>query len=344
MVLTVLAGLAKLGRQKQALRLEYCLPSDGCCATRYPLLSRAVSIKEMAQRLFHWLTEVRRRTSVIPALCVVLNVGHGWSQGSVAGRTDSVVERPEQISGVWETQNGTSVIGIDIEVTTAVKGNPTTLRGVEQFFKYAQIAVFERRGAEWAFGDANWFSTDAEGTNWSKNHLEMRGMVHPPKGEPEIAVDLQFDPGTESWSGRFHRGKVDRVVTLRRPHARSGKRPSPFVGTWKRNDDMNNCVHIAEELDGRLVAWSDDLIAPGTIRYANGLKTPAETLESYGSIVQINAQEGDSIALELKALNPTCCSIPMGGILSHDQRFIRSADNRADREWRRVAGDSCRPE
>ena len=102
------------------------------------------------------------------------------------GRPASVVERPEEISGVWETENGASVIGIAIELTTAVKGSPATLGGVEQLFKYAQIAVFERRRAEWVFGDANWFSTDAEGTQWSKDHLEMRGMVNPPKGEPEM--------------------------------------------------------------------------------------------------------------------------------------------------------------
>ena len=107
---------------------------------------------------------------------------------------------------------------------------------------------------------------------------------------------------------------------------------------------MNNCVHITQEQDGSLVAWSDDLIAPGALRHANGLKPPAETLESYGSIVQANAQDAESIRLEMKALNPICCSIPMGGILSHDHRFIRSADNRADRAWRKVAGNSCRPE
>lgn len=298
----------------------------------------------MTRHLLLSLTKASRRTSGILAICAVLCVGHGWSQGHAIGRPASLVERPEEISGVWETENGSSVIGIAIGLTTAVKGSPATLRGVEQLFNYAQIAVFERGGAEWVFGDANWFSTDAEGTHWSKDHLEMRGMVNPAKREPEIAVDLRFDPVTESWSGRFHRGEVDRIVTLRRPHRPSNQPQSPFVGTWKRNDDMNNCVHITQEQDGSLVAWSDDLIAPGAPRCANGLKPPAETLESYGSIVQANAEDAESIRLGMKALNPVCCSIPMGGILSHDHQFIRSADNRAARAWRKVAGNSCRPE
>jgi len=298
----------------------------------------------MTRSRFGRLPGNARLSACILALSAGLCADGGRAQDYATGRVGSIIEQPEKVSGIWETENGTGVIGIDIELMTTVKGAPATLKGVPQFFRYAQIAVFERRGAAWAFGDANWFTTDAGGARWSENHLEMHGMTNPPKGAPEIVVDLRFDPRTKSWSGRFHRGQVDRVVTLLRPHRRRVQAQSPFVGTWKRGDVMNNCVHVAQEADGQLVAWSDDLIAPGAMRYANGLKPPAETLEEYGSVVQVSAEDGDRIRMELKVLSAMCCSIHTGGILSSDHKYIRSADDRADREWRRVEGDSCRPQ
>jgi hypothetical protein len=68
---------------------------------------------------------------------------------------------------------------------------------------------------------------------------------------------------------------------------------------------MNNCLHIAQAKDGALVAWSDDLMAPGTKRYAKGLHPPDETLEQFGSFAKIATLSIKSVLIELKAF-PLC--------------------------------------
>ena len=109
---------------------------------------------------------------------------------------------------------------------------------------------------------------------------------------------------------------------------------------------MNNCLHIAQAEDGALVAWSDDLMVPGTMRYANGLHPPDETLDQFGSFAQIATPSARAVVIELKALTPGCCSVFTGGVLTDDAGSIQgdlAPRGRAasDPAWMRVRGNSC---
>jgi hypothetical protein len=102
---------------------------------------------------------------------------------------------------------------------------------------------------------------------------------------PEIQLDLTFDPVFDRWSGRFRRGTFDRSVTLFRPHPEIAVAKSPFVGTWSRPGLGNNCLHIVQIGSASLAGWSDDLVATGAIRYANGIRPPVETLSTMGRLL-----------------------------------------------------------
>jgi hypothetical protein len=255
-----------------------------------------------------------------------------------------IVQHPELISGVWEAREGSSFIGLQIHVMTEVKGMPRTLQGVDQTFLAADIEVYERDGPERKVGDGNWYQDNSPGVEWSGWHLRIRPTEA--RVKPIISIDLTLNPTSETWTGHYHRGSVDREVVLTRPRRGQNDVPSPFVGTWRRSL-MNNCLHIAQAEGGALVAWSDDLIAPGNMRYATGLHPPARTLEQFGSIAQIATPSARSVVVELKALSAGCCSIFTGGKLSDDSRTIQSdaaprtktGGNSAS--WTRVRGNSC---
>lgn len=312
-------------------------------------LFRAWCLNESMTKLLSRRARLCERACVSGLACALLATfpcrpeDHAEGTARLRG---SVLQHPEQMSGVWEAENGATVIGLEIDLTTRVKGDSRTLQGVDQFFQNAQIEVFERaRRAQWAVGNGNWFADDSAGVEWSGTHLEIRSAAAPAAGIPEIQVDLRFDPRAEPWTGRFHRGHVDQSVTMRRPHAGRDLAQSPFVGTWKRGSVMNNCLHIAEEQDSSLVAWSDDLVVPGALRYANGLKRPEEVMERYGIVAQVISQTAEGIGLQLHALSAICCSIEAGGILSPDRMSIRTKEHPTGRQefdvWHRVRGSSC---
>jgi hypothetical protein len=109
---------------------------------------------------------------------------------------------------------------------------------------------------------------------------------------------------------------------------------------------MNNCLHIAQAEDGALVAWSDDLMAPGTMRYAKGLHPPDETLEQFGSFAQIATPSARSVVIELKAFSAIGRSVVTGGVLTKDGSSIQtgpapSGSATSDPAWTRVRENSC---
>jgi hypothetical protein len=64
------------------------------------------------------------------------------------------------LSGAWEAREGSSFIGLQIHLMTQVKDRPLTLRGVDQTFLSADIAVYERNTSERKLGDGNWYEDE----------------------------------------------------------------------------------------------------------------------------------------------------------------------------------------
>jgi hypothetical protein len=110
---------------------------------------------------------------------------------------------------------------------------------------------------------------------------------------------------------------------------------------------MNNCLHIAQQQDGTLTAWSDDIMVPGRVRYANGLRPPAQTRERYGEIAKVQLDAPDQITAELRAYTAMCCSHPFTTKISADGRMLLgvwpAGPNQAPRavEWDKMPGNSC---
>jgi len=249
-----------------------------------------------------------------------------------------VIDHPERLSGSWEVKGDHAVYGLHIQVTTRVDGAPITLTGVRQIFHSASIDVYERTGPTRRFGDGGWFSDDSPQLLWTDRHLVLKHSAT--RTDPEVQLDLTFDPVSNSWSGRFRRGTFDRSVTLLRPHPETGVARSPFVGTWSRPAQGNNCLHIVQTGSESLAGWSDDLATPGALRYANGIRPPVETFEQYGSIALVEAVSPGAVLMELKALRPACCSITYAGKLTPDRKELRGGDA-VRSNWTRVRGNSC---
>jgi hypothetical protein len=252
-----------------------------------------------------------------------------------------VIDDPERLSGSWEIKGDHAIYGLHIELMTRVDGAPRTLIGAQQIFHSAVIQVYERTGPRRMLGDGSWFSDESSQIRWTDKHLMIKQAAT--RIGPEIQLDLTFDPVLDRWSGRFRRGTFDRWVTLLRPHPETAVAKSPFVGTWSRPGLANNCIHIVQIGGTSLAGWSDDLVATGAIRYANGIRPPVETLEHYGSIALVEVPSPRTVLIELKALIAICCSITYTGNLAPNGEEIQGTqDGAAIRSnWTRVRGDSC---
>jgi hypothetical protein len=253
---------------------------------------------------------MRISKGIVPALLVVLSISGVGCREAYA--TDSIlrgstIANPELTSGSWESNQFNSVVGVHIKLTTMVAGAPSSLVGVKQIFHDAEIQVYQREGSKRTNGDGNWFDDNSSGVQWTGKHLTIEHAAG--AGTLTVRLDLIFDAEHEIWKGHLRRGDFDHYVTLVRPHPKTGIAKSPFVGTWHRETLMNNCLHIVQTNEGTLSGWSDDLIRPGLLRYANGIKRPAETLEQYGSIALVQIASPTTLLLELKAFSPICCSI-----------------------------------
>jgi hypothetical protein len=249
------------------------------------------------------------------------------------------IDHAEKLSGSWEAQGDHTVYGLHIQLTTRVGGAPITLVGVRQVFYGALIEVYERTGPTRRLGEGSWFSDESSQVLWTNLHLVLN---HPAtRTDQEVQLNLTFDPVANSWSGRLHRGTVDRWVTLVRPHPQAGAARSPFVGTWKRLGN-NECIHIVQTGSVSLAAWSDNLATPGASRYANGIRAPLETFERYGAIALVEAMYPKAVLMELDALTAGCCSITYAGILTLNGKQLRSRGKVPIwNNWARMRGDSC---
>jgi hypothetical protein len=252
-----------------------------------------------------------------------------------------VIDHPERVSGSWEVKGDHAIYGLHIELTTRVDGAPRTLIGAQQIFHSAVIQVYERTGPTRMLGDGNWFSDESPQIRWTDRHLVLKQAAT--KIAPEIQLDLTFDSVSDTWSGRFRRGTFDRSVALLRPRPETAVAKSPFVGTWSRPGLGNNCIHIGQIGSASLAGWSDDLVATGALRYANGIRPPVETFEHYGSIALVEVPSSRTVLIELKALTAICCSITYSGNLAPSGEEIQGTQggDAIRSNWTRVRGDSC---
>jgi hypothetical protein len=235
-------------------------------------------------------------------------------------------------------------VGLQIQLTTVVAGAPSSLVGVKQIFNNADVQVYQREGAKRTKGDGSWFEDNSPGVQWTGNHLSIdcAGGV----ATSTVRLDLIFDAKRGIWKGHLRRGDFDHYVTLVRSHPKAGMPKSPFVGTWHRGTLMNNCLHIVQTNEDTISAWSDDLVRPGLLRYANGINRPAETLEQYGSIALVEIVSPTTLLLELKAFSPICCSIPSSLKLPAGEGALRTphSDPSPAAKWKRIRGASCTSE
>jgi hypothetical protein len=286
------------------------------------------------------------RSRLVPLILFIFLPGRVPAQQPQPGRGTMrglVIDHPERLSGSWEVKGDHAIYGLHIKLTTRVDGAPRTLIGVQQIIHSASFQVYERTGPTRRVGDGNWFSDESPQILWTDRHLVLKWSA--PRIGPEIQLDLRFDPASDSWSGRFRRGTFDRSVTLLRPHPETAVAKSPFVGTWSRPALGNNCIHIMQTGSESLAAWSDDLVTPGALRYANGIQPPVETFEHYGSVALVEVVGSPrTVMIELKALTAICCSITYFGNLAPNREEIQGTQGGGDAirsNWTRVRGNSC---
>lgn len=237
-----------------------------------------------------------------------------------------VVTDPESLSGLWETSNGHGgFVGIHMILGTSVapyaKTNDRTLKGVEQQWEYLDLGVYEQQGAEFSFGEENYFS-DHAGTAAVKiedGHLELH-FVSPVTGTPAVDLDLWKKEG-DRWVGRFHRGSFDEQVTLERPGV-GVKQHDAITGVWTSSARV---VHIGEQKPGQFAGWSDSLLIPGTIGFAPWIQ-PHRLLQVYGDRVKVRRAGERGVLFEFGVYSVVCCPRTVAGIVSNNGREIKAGD------------------
>ena len=256
-----------------------------------------------------------------------------------------ILAHPEAIAGRWETADGESgMVGMNISLSTQIDGAPSSLMGRPHSLSYFTVALFQRHGAEVEPLGFTFFTYGPdESMPWDGRTLEVHSS--PGADVPVTNIRLDWHENLQSWTGRFERGQFRNNVTLRRPR---NTQASPFVGTWfSRRDLGNNCVHIAQARDGVFTAWSDDIVIPGRMRYANGIQPPKDTRENYGEIGKARLVSADAILVELRAFTALCCSHPFTAAIAADGQTLEgewpAGPNQAYRSvvWTKMAGESC---
>jgi hypothetical protein len=273
------------------------------------------------------------------------------AQHSEESSNKRIIEEPERLSGVWETDIGSGkTIGLHFNLTTAIEGSPTSLTRILQYEEHLDIGVYQKNGKDLTFGDQNYFSLSGDGAaSWDGKRLILKFAPPPTAKLPAIDLNLIYDEKQQAWTGLFHRDSFSGDVTLRRPNAdRSDAGGSPFVGTWSdKGGIMNNCIHISQDKNGALTAWSDDIQTPGQMRYANGIQPPTQTMEHYGEIAKVSMDAPDRLTVELRAYTAMCCSHPFTAKLSADGQSLAgnwlAGPNQAPRPviWVRMPSNSC---
>ena len=265
-------------------------------------------------------------------------------QGSAQAQLKRTLTDPDALAGRWETSDGHGgAVGMNVIVTTHM-GASNSVDDHAQYEDEFTIGLYQRTDPEVGPHRFNFFSsTPGEGTSWDGHRL----TIHLLRTDiPKVNIDLTWHEESPAWNGLFERGAFREQVSLKRPSSKASA--SPFVGTWSDPRGlMNNCLHIAQQADGALAAWSDDIQVPGRVRYANGIQPPAQMLQHYGEIARAEVDTHGQINVELRAYTAMCCSHRLTAKLSADDQLLSGAwlagPNQAPRsvEWKRMPGISC---
>jgi hypothetical protein len=248
------------------------------------------------------------------------------------------VTHPEDLSGLWEAPDGHGgAIGIHLVLDATAPVEATTLVGVEQKWLGLQVGLYQRVKAEIQIGDENLFSDSPRGG--SVRYEDSRLTLH----APGYDLDLHRIPG-DQWTGRFHRGDFDAVVTLARPMLQTTSKGAWFLGTWRNTSSpQTTCLHIAQSPTA-LLAWSDTLLAWGPVRFAPQIPKPPYSWEHYGDLVKIQPARNGNLSIELGAYNTICCShsflaTPADGGKAMKADWPNQSPHRS--RWIKMPGDSC---
>jgi hypothetical protein len=264
------------------------------------------------------------------------------------------LQNPAVLAGVWEAPNGHGgIVGMQILLNT---------RGED--IETIEFGLFERSGAELGELPFNYFIPEGRGADschWDGYHLtiDFAGYSNNERATPAqramlpaVHADLWWDEVAATWSGVLqYKGSQGQVV-LRRPAAHSTN--NPFVGTWISNQrgPSDNCLHIAEESDGKLNGWVDHIPDPSGIFVPRNRPAPMPMMTSYGHMAKVQVTGNDQVALELNAYTGICCPIAFTGKISADGKSLEGSvsggsltsldgPSAQPMTWSRVAGDSC---
>ena len=256
-----------------------------------------------------------------------------------------VLSAPEALAGRWETPAGhRGVVGMNVTITTHIQGDVNSIAGHPQYEDELTVGLYRRvvPGVE-SSGFSYFSSTAGGGATWDGHQL----TIHFAEGRSsKVNIDLIWHEDLQTWDGLFERDAFREQVSLKRPSSKASV--SPFAGTWMDSRGlMNNCLHIAQQQDGALAAWSDDIQRPGQVRYAPGIQPPTQTLEHYGEIAKAEVVAPGQVKVELRAYTPVCCSHPFAATLSADGKSMSgnwlAGPNQTPTavEWRKRPGNSC---
>jgi hypothetical protein len=324
--------LGDLGRKAAGLFRSFATSLTGVCA----LAQAARNLPRIygVSRSVHFARVVMA--------CILLVDGNAWSQRK------PVLSTPEALAGRWEWPDGQGgAAGMNVIVNTHIDGAADRIAGRVQYEDEVLFGLYYRAGSEVEPLGFNFFrNSPGEGVLWDGRRLAIH--LGGKAGIPNVNVDLIWHEESQTWSGLFERAAFHKHVLLKRPASAAGTSASPFIGTWMDpRAMMNNCLHIAQQPDGALTAWSDDLQTPGRMRYANGIKPPLQTFEHYGEVAKATVDKSGQITVELRAYSPACCSHSFTARLSADGQSLSGVwaegPNQSSRaaEWKKIPGLSC---
>jgi hypothetical protein len=275
-----------------------------------------------------------------------------WAQSSAASGPDAPqeernsnlskpVDRPEAISGVWETSDGAEgAVGIHIQLYTSVSGDADPPVWLPQSWQGVNVGIFHRAGAEIQFGEEGYF----EPVILEGDHLQLHfASAH--ADIPSVDLDL-LHLSDGCWHGRFHRGDFDSTVSLCRPAPAIGITPDPLAGTWSAESGFS-CLHIFQTGASTFTGWTDDLEVPGKIRFCASDSALRNLQQSYGALAKVERTEDGGISVEMHTFAMLCCPHPFTATLSTDGRTLHasypSAPNQAEQEetWTKAPGETC---
>jgi len=198
--------------------------------------------------------------------------------------------------GVWEsTQPDGITVGIDLSVVPASVPGVVYPEGTPKSQgSRLQIGVFQRKRKRITSGDENFFVTDWTGPGsedgtavYANRKLEIHYRDR--QSGSEIHVELVLDPIKDEWTGRFHRDRLNRQVTLirrsDRPDVAAPKLLLAFTGT-------PNLFRVELENSG-----IQDLVLDLGMELANGR-------EQYVDALKYTLTTPDGRVLHLESLGP----------------------------------------